>query len=220
MPKYHLHYFNGRGRAEVARLLFVAAGVEFEDVRIPFSQEDPGLNTWKEKKSTYPYKQVPVLYIDGVERPLTQSFAIHRYLAREFGMIGKDSFETALVEEVIELTTEIWMPMAIAKWERDETRRAELTKQFRENKCPTVLGYLEEVLRRNNGGDGFFVGDSLTVADLAVYNTLESMLVKPYLGTDWKPAMAKFPKLEALFHRISKIPTIAAYFEKRPDFSF
>jgi hypothetical protein len=32
-----------------------------------------------------PFKQVPVLEIDGVDTPLTQSFAIQRYIAREFG---------------------------------------------------------------------------------------------------------------------------------------
>lgn len=33
MPQYKLHYFNFRGRAELARLILKQAGVEFEDVR-------------------------------------------------------------------------------------------------------------------------------------------------------------------------------------------
>jgi glutathione S-transferase len=33
MPAYKLHYFNLRGRAELARLILNQAGVEFEDVR-------------------------------------------------------------------------------------------------------------------------------------------------------------------------------------------
>lgn len=34
MPSYKLQYFDGQGRAEVARLLFSAAGVAFEDERL------------------------------------------------------------------------------------------------------------------------------------------------------------------------------------------
>ena len=34
MPSYKLSYFNGRGRAEVARMLFAVAGVKYEDHRI------------------------------------------------------------------------------------------------------------------------------------------------------------------------------------------
>jgi len=36
MPTYKLTYFNGRGRAEVARLLFEASGTKYEDFRIEF----------------------------------------------------------------------------------------------------------------------------------------------------------------------------------------
>lgn len=34
MPSYKLYYFNGRGRAEISRLILAAAGVKYEDVRI------------------------------------------------------------------------------------------------------------------------------------------------------------------------------------------
>ena len=34
MSSYKVVYFNGRGRAELTRLLFVAAGQQFEDVRV------------------------------------------------------------------------------------------------------------------------------------------------------------------------------------------
>lgn len=44
MPQYKLYYFNGRGRAELARLVFAAAGVPYEDVR--FTKDD-----WNKKKA-------------------------------------------------------------------------------------------------------------------------------------------------------------------------
>ena len=34
MPNYKLTYFNVKGRAEVIRLIFAAAGVEYEDIRL------------------------------------------------------------------------------------------------------------------------------------------------------------------------------------------
>ena len=50
MPNYKLTYFNGRGRAELIRLIFAQAGVEYEDNRIVKEQ-------WMELK---PSKSVPV----------------------------------------------------------------------------------------------------------------------------------------------------------------
>jgi glutathione S-transferase len=34
MPKYVLHYFDGRGRAELTRLIFAAAGLQYTDNRV------------------------------------------------------------------------------------------------------------------------------------------------------------------------------------------
>jgi glutathione S-transferase len=38
MSQYKLTYFNARGRAEIARLLFVVSGVPYQDHRIEYAE--------------------------------------------------------------------------------------------------------------------------------------------------------------------------------------
>ena len=40
MPNYTLYYFNGRGRAEILRMLFAAAAVKYMDKRFDFNEWD------------------------------------------------------------------------------------------------------------------------------------------------------------------------------------
>jgi glutathione S-transferase len=54
MVKYKLHYFDARGRAELIRLIFAAAGKKFEDVR--FQRE-----VWQDYKPMSPTGQAPFL---------------------------------------------------------------------------------------------------------------------------------------------------------------
>ena len=48
MPKYRLIYSKNRGKAEVSRMLFSLAGVEFEDKRIQY--RGPESQEWTELK--------------------------------------------------------------------------------------------------------------------------------------------------------------------------
>ena len=59
MPTYKLTYFNGRGRAEITRLIFAAAGVPYEDVRIE-KEAWPAVKAGKHKQSqqTCPVKSL------------------------------------------------------------------------------------------------------------------------------------------------------------------
>ena len=50
MPKYKLTYFNLKGRGELSRLVLVAAGVEFEDIRIEYDYNKRGSEQWTELK--------------------------------------------------------------------------------------------------------------------------------------------------------------------------
>lgn len=74
MVQYKLHYFNLRGRAELARFVFAAAGQQYEDVR--FEREQ-----WPEFKANSPNHQVPMLeVIDGDNSfKLCQSVTIGNY---------------------------------------------------------------------------------------------------------------------------------------------
>ena len=43
-------------------------------------------------------------------------------------------------------------------YEKDEAKKAELTKDVQEVKLPAYLNILEDILKQNDGGNGFFAG--------------------------------------------------------------
>ena len=97
MSIYKLHYFNMRGRAEVARFLFAISGQEYEDIRI--EKDD-----WVNQKANMPFHQIPVLEIVENEKStfISQSFTIARFLARKFSLDGNSELEKAQVDMVVE----------------------------------------------------------------------------------------------------------------------
>ena len=47
---YKLHYFNMRARAELARLVFAYAGVDYDDVRVSYEGDDK-IGDWSDIKA-------------------------------------------------------------------------------------------------------------------------------------------------------------------------
>lgn len=77
--------------------------------------------------SETPCGQIPVLEIDGVK--YAQSNAIIRYLAKKFGMIGKDEFEILRADMIGEFLTDIAMKFP---WgEKDEAKKVKFWKHGR-----------------------------------------------------------------------------------------
>ena len=76
MPSYKVVYFEGRGRAELTRLLFTAAGANFEDVRV---EEAKWPAVGKEES---PLGQLPYLVVDDLKIP--QSISMARFVARRY----------------------------------------------------------------------------------------------------------------------------------------
>jgi hypothetical protein len=138
---YKLYYFNFGGLAEPIRYLLKYGETEFEDVRI--EEEDwpkwkdrkycsrcqlysllilPVFNCESVKYGVpiylilfvipeMPVKQMPVLEFEG--KKYFQSVAICRYLARKFGLSGKDTAENLEIDMVVDTFSDIRLSMSL-----------------------------------------------------------------------------------------------------------
>ncbi|XP_070545483.1 S-crystallin 4-like [Ptychodera flava] len=207
MPTYKLKYFKERGLVEPSRLVFAAAGVEYEDIR--FDREQ-----WQSEKESapekYPFGQMPVLEVDG--EVISESKAIARYLANDFGLAGKSNLDKAKVDMVVDALQDIANGLIEMWFGKDEAQKAEAKEKCLTKTIPTIFSALEKLLTSNNGGDGFFVGDSLTLADLAFIAHTD------YHVDQLKEAatLSAFPKLTALRERVLEQPNIKKWIAARP----
>ncbi|CAF4189096.1 unnamed protein product, partial [Rotaria sordida] len=167
MSTYKLIYFNGRGRAEVSRLIFAAAGQKYDDVRYE-------RNEWPAHKSEMPLGQMPVLEVDGTKLP--QSLTIARFLAKQFQLAGKDNLEQAKVDAVADTLSDLVSKYGPIRFEQDATKKEELTKKFLAEELPKHLQNLETLGKLYGNGGPFFVGNRLTWVDLYFYDMAANIL--------------------------------------------
>nr|QUF59397.1 glutathione S-transferase GSTS1/2-3 [Brachionus angularis] len=203
MVQYKLNYFNGRGRAELSRLLFAAAGQKYEDVRIEGAQ-------WPQLKNNTPLGQLPFLEINdnGKVTLLSQSTTIARYLARKFNLAGKGDEEQAIVEMYGDQVSDLINEFFKVYFEKDQTKKTELNKKLYEEIIPNNLRLFES--RIGSTGSGYIAASGLTWADLYLFNILE------YLGDKKEQILSSFLNVKALDQRIRANPNIASWLSKRP----
>merc|ERR1711976_539691 len=207
---YKLSYFNVRWLGEPARGMFAQAGQQYTDVRV--SQEE-----WPVKyKPNMPFGTLPVLEVDGQQ--LAQSTAIYRFLARELGLCGKDDFAQAQCDAISDYVQDFIKPIGKMGFGEEDSMKA-AAKKFVEEDYPTFLGNFEKILTENGGGDGFFVGDSVTWADLVFISFLDVLvdnfdMVKERSGGVML-TLDDYPKVKALRDRVRALPAISAWINAR-----
>jgi len=206
MASYKLTYFDGRGRGELARLLFAVGGQKYEDIRIERAK-------WPEVKPTMPFGQMPLLEVDGVK--LCQSKTIGRFLANKFGLAGKSDIEKAQADMIVDCIADIAAPVGPMRFEQDAARKAELRDKYSKDALPNHIKNLEKLLKDNKGGDSYFVGDALTWADIAFIDLCTWVECNGFTA-DFSAA----PKLKALRTKVEAQPKIAAWMKARPASDF
>jgi len=209
---YKLTYLNGRGRAEIIRLILVTAGVPFEDKRIEAS-EWAALKPSVEKD--LPFGQMPVFEFGDVK--MCQSLAIARYLARKYNLAGKTDLDQARADMIVDCIEDSVKSIPdFTVHDGEPVKKEQMKKKYVEELLPSFLDKLEAILASNNGGNGYFVGDSLTWADLYLlqgYGWLEVM-------AGLQSPMSTHSKLNALYQRILSHPNIGPYMAKIPKTAF
>ncbi|OQV13154.1 putative Hematopoietic prostaglandin D synthase [Hypsibius exemplaris] len=200
-PKTKLFYFDARGRAEPIRWIFAYGGQEYEDVRISHAD-------WPAVKATTPNGQLPYLEVDG--KALAESLAIARYAARKNGLVGKDDFEAAQADALVDIVSGAATGLSFLWTEKDPAKLAELKANFVKVVIQPVLKKLERDLHANNNGEGFFVGAKPTWADLYVVNFLDTLAAWDATFLD------EYKELKAHSQRVHELKGIKEWLLKRP----
>ncbi|KAK2142765.1 hypothetical protein LSH36_915g00005 [Paralvinella palmiformis] len=145
---------------------------------------------------------------------LAQSLAIARFLAKRFGFMGKDEFDEARCNMILECSDDVMQAFAKTVF-GDEASKTEAMEKWEGSQRDEFLERFEKLLTSNKNGDGFFVGDEITVADM------EFCILTDYFASQSSLDWGKFPKLNALRDRVEKDNTqIAEWLAKRPVTSF
>ncbi|XP_060066187.1 glutathione S-transferase 1-like [Ylistrum balloti] len=203
--KYTLHYFDGRGRGELIRLLFAMKDMSFEDDRIKF--ED-----WPKLKARTPSGQLPYMVIG--DKAFGQSIALARFFAKEFGLYGKDNLSQLGIDEILDDVVDFRNFNVKIMFEPDAEKKAELQKKLEEVTGPAFMKKMGKILSDNK--TGFLVGNACTVADVALFDIMNGMAMNP----DAEKTFSTAPNVKAHMEKIQAIPGIKAWLDKRPTTQF
>jgi glutathione S-transferase len=219
--RYELYYWNGiQGRGEFVRLAFEEAGVPYVDVaRLPPKKGggDIAIQRLLEGEGPGLLPFAPPLLKVG-ELVLAQVANILFFVGPRLGLAPESEAARAEVNQ-LQLTIADFIaevhdthhPIAVGK--RYETQKVAARRRaafFVEHRLPRFLSYFEDVLARNTRARGrFLVGNSLTYADLSMFQTLTGL--EYAFPTAFGLLAPSLPRLSALRARVEARPKIAAY---------
>ncbi|XP_078659971.1 glutathione S-transferase-like [Branchiostoma floridae x Branchiostoma belcheri] len=206
-PKVKLTYFDFRGRAEPIRLLLEAGGVKYEFNGI--SQDE-----WKNLKPMAITGGLPILEIN--DKPLGESLAIGRFVARMHDMTGANNFDAACCDMIVDTVNEIFFQKMAPIMFMPEEERPPALKKLVEEYMPAKFAILQKFADKNN--NGYFVGNKITWADIyffAIFDLMNAHLPAEACEMIKGKFVEPCPSFQKILHNVKNNPGIAAYLKNR-----
>ena len=200
-------------RAEISRLPLFIANIDFEDFRPSDDEWDYAKENGKMKDGTIiPFSELPVLSING--ESVAQTMAIARICGKLGGMYPEDIVQAGKVDQIVIAVENINALLSPSMQESDPLKKKVMRKELTSNKLPTYFGYLQDILDANNSG--WFVGDNMTIADLAVWSLL-GWIASGVIDDISAEVIRPFDGLVRLYNEINKNPRVRAWKIKTYD---
>ncbi|KAI1315307.1 hypothetical protein EDD11_000968 [Mortierella claussenii] len=144
------------------------------------------------------------------EIPITA--VIERYLARKFNLMGTNEWEQLQIEQ-FQLSTESTQSMY-----RDRVllsppeKRVEDAHRFYNEFVNKFIQVHEAHLEQNQGGNGFYVGNQFSLADIKTTVFIDRLLMLRPKGTKEAPfSPEKSPNLWKVKENVNKHPNVVAW---------
>jgi glutathione S-transferase len=225
MP-YELYYWPTiQGRGEFVRLALEEAGADYVDVgRGADGPDFEAVAAVLDAGGAHPPFAPPVL-VDG-DLSIAQTANILAYLGERHGLVPDDPAGRYWTAQ-LQLTLADWVdeihdthhPIGSELYYEDQQPEAKRrAAQFREYRLPKFMGYFERVLAGNPGGDSHLAGDSITYADLSLFQVIAGLryaFPKAMAATE-----ANHPRVAALHDAVAARPRIAAYLQSDRRIAF
>ena len=186
-------------RAEVSRL-----ALHLGD--IPFENRHPSRDEFRTAKTdgSLPFGQVPILIVDG--ETIAQTGAIARFCGKLSGMYPtNDPLAAAKIDQLIDAATDITTKVSPTMRLKDDAEKMAARTVLAEDTLPKWFGYLEALAPK--GDQLFFVGETMTIADLAIWR-LMGWFTGGFLDGIPATVVNGFPKLQAHSERMDSDPRI------------
>ena len=202
LPTLKLTYFDIRARAEVARLAFYIGNIPFEDERI-------NREGWATLKAKTTFGQLPLLTVNN-DQVIAQSHGIARYAGALGGLYpASDPLDAALVDQVFFFVEDMLLKFAPTIREADAEKKAAARATLASETFPMMFIQLEKVLEQYSGGK-WAVGDTITIADLAIYNFFHNIKIGLWDGIPSDLA-DKYPRINAIYNGVIEHPKVAEW---------
>jgi glutathione S-transferase len=218
--RYELYYWPTiQGRGEFVRLALEESAADYVDVARMPEREGMGVPAMMRLMKEAPAGRLPYAppFLKAGKQVIAQTANILQFLGprlalapkAEAGRLWAHQLQltvTDLVSEAHETHHPIAGSLYYEEQKPEAKRRA---GHFRAERLPKFLGYFENVLAGNPGGDRHLVGRSLSYVDLSMFQVIA--------GLDYafpramKGMSRKCPRLMALHQRVKDRPRIAAY---------
>ncbi|KAG0344608.1 hypothetical protein BG004_004330 [Podila humilis] len=188
------------GRGSTIRDLFAYAGISFEDTHPP---------NWPENKPNTPFGGLPLLFITGKngERvTLSESRTIELYLAGQFNLLGDNAYETAAISAIHSSAGDIQTNYAGVVTFNYPGAKEKCLESFKNQTLTNICTAWERHLV-DNGSNGHFFGDRMSLADIRVANLLEHLDHQPF-GHELMGVVEKYSNLFALKDSVANDPKL------------
>src|SRR5688572_5846877 len=181
--EYELFYWPSiQGRGEFVRLALEQAGARYLDVARESEKSamgEPALTRWLEDQSLVhppfapPFLKAGKLVIGQTANILLFLGARHGLAPRDqAGRLWTHQLQLTLADVVVE-AHDTHHPIAAGLYYEDQRREARRRAAvFRNERLPKYLDYFERVLQRNPRGGSYLAGNTLSYADLSMFQVL------------------------------------------------
>ena len=167
-----LYYFKiAFWRAEVTRLALYMSDIPFNNYVIEGRERDDFKKTGiLPNNKIAPFKQLPVLDVDG--KIFAQTGAIARFCGKLSGLYPKDDdFAGASIDQIIEVAQDINYLFTLSSRDKEKERFSLARNILTTKHLPKYFNFLEELIKENKDSF-FFVGNNISIADLAIWRLL------------------------------------------------